>query len=326
MPLWWELPNLPLREGRGWFDRAIAAIGPDTPPLVAARVWLGHSWRDVRFGDTENFPSAERAVALFRAAGDATGLGAALWRAGSAILTGRTQAEAQRYLDESERVLRRAPPGKWLTLCLVKLGDLGMRHGEDAAALAAYEEALSLARRTRHWYGLMNGGSNMAEMLFHLGRRADALAQLRRLRDELPMALRAPLTATLAAHLAIAALGNDACDLAGEAADAIAEVVDIAPAIGFGAALAWGIEALALLRARDGDPAGAARLAGYAEGVLPSPETRAGARRAVYRELAATLDRQLPAVERESLRAQGAAWDQAAAVAAAWGDLAAALG
>ncbi|MDB5361574.1 MAG: hypothetical protein JWO51_2871 [Rhodospirillales bacterium] len=315
-PLWWELPNLPLREGRGWFDRAIAHIGPDTAPLVAARVWLGHSWRDVRLGDTENFPSAERAVALFRAAGDLTGLGAALWRAGSAILTSETHAEAECYLVEAERVLRRVAPGKWLTLCLVKLGDLRMRHGEDRSALAAYEEAMALARRTRHWYGLMNGGSNMAEMLFHLGRRAEALNQLRGLRDELPIALRAPLTATLAAHLVIA-------DLSGDAADAIAEVVDIAPAIGFGAALAWAIETLALLLARDGDVAAAARLAGYAGTVLPSPATRAGARRAVFAELNAVLASLLSAGERHDLELQGAAWSEAAAVSASWLALAA---
>jgi predicted ATPase/DNA-binding winged helix-turn-helix (wHTH) protein len=314
-PLWWELPNLPLREGRGWFDRAIPHIGPDTPPVVAARVWLGHSWRDVRFGDTENFPSAERAVALFRAAGDQTGLGAALWRAGSAILTSETHAEAHLYLAEAERVLRRVPPGKWLTLCLVKLGDLRMRYGEDASALTAYEEAMALARRTRHWYGLMNGGSNMAELLFHLGRRAEALAQLRALRDELPIALRAPLTATLAAHLIIA-------DLPGDAADAMAEVVDIAPAIGFRAALAWAIEALALLRARDGDGATAARLAGYAGTILPSPATRAGARRAVFEELDRTLARLLQSAELKGLRLQGGSWAEAAAVSASWSALA----
>ena len=315
-PLWWELPNLPLREGRGWFDRAIPHIGPETPPLVAARVWLGHSWRDVRLGDTENFPSAERAVALFRATGDLTGLGAALWRAGSAILTSETHAEAQLYLAEAERVLRQVPPGKWLTLCLVKLGDLRMRYGEDAAALAAYEEAMALARRTRHWYGLMNGGSNMAELLFHLGRRDDALAQLRALRAELPIALRTPLTATLAAQLVIA-------DQPGDAADAIAEVVDIAPAIGFRASLAWAIEALALLRARDGDAAAAARLAGYAGTVLPSPATRAGARRAVFAELDATLARLLPPDGLSSLRLQGAGWTEATAVSASWSALAA---
>lgn len=315
MPLWWELPNLPLREGRGWFDRAIPHIDAETPPLVAARVWLGHSWRDVRFGDTENFPSAERAVVLFRAAGDLTGLGAALWRAGSAILTSETHAEAHRYLNEAEQVLRQVPPGKWLTVCLVKLGDLRMRYGEDARALSAYEEAMALSRRTHHWYGLMNGGSNMAELLFHLGRRDEALTQLRTLRDQLPIALRAPLTATLAAQLTIA-------DLIGDAVDAMAEVVDIAPAIGFRAALAWAIETLALLRARAGDAPAAARLAGYAGTILPSPATRAGARRAVFSELDATLDRLLSGAERDNFRLQGATWTETVAVEEAWAALA----
>jgi hypothetical protein len=124
------------------------------------------------------------------------------------------------------------------------------------------------------------------------------------------------LTATLAAQLVIA-------DQPGDAADAIAEVVDIAPAIGFTASLAWAIEALALLRARDGDAAVAARLAGYAGTILPSPATRAGARRAVFAELNATLARLLPADGLDSLKLQGAGWTEATAVSASWSALAA---
>jgi len=100
-------------------------------------------------------------------------------------------------------------------------------------------------------------------------------------------------------------------------------VVDIAPAIGFRAALAWAIEALALLRARAGDATAAARLAGYAGTILPSPATRAGARRAVYLELDAALARLLEPAECRGLRLQGAAWTEAMAVAEAWTALAA---
>jgi hypothetical protein len=52
--------------------------------------------------------------------------------------------------------------------------------------------------------------------------------ELQSLRAELPIARRVLLTATLAAHLIIA-------DRPGDAVDAMAEVVDIAPTVGFSA-------------------------------------------------------------------------------------------
>jgi len=304
-PLWWELPNLPLREYRSWFDRAVQRIGPETSPEVAGRVWFGHAWREMRQSDRENLPSAERAVALLRQTSDRVGLGAALWRAASAAMRPETPAVAVDWLNEAEAVLRQVMPGKWLALVLIRQGDLHMRAGENAAALAAYEEAMQLARRTGYWYGLTNGGANLADLLFQLGRAEEALLQLRHLRRILPLGPRTPLTCTLAAHLAMA-------DLPGEASDAIGEVVTMAPGIGYDSALARGMETLALLRIEAGDVAGAARLAGYAWSVMP-PATRWGAPRAVFQRLEAALAKALPTTDRARYNRQGAAWDEASA-------------
>ena len=209
-PLWWDLPQLPLHESRYWFDLAVSQITPQTPARVAARLWFGKSWRDVGFGDKENFPAAAKAVALFRKIGEPIGLGAALWRAGSALLTIDTAHEAAGYFAEAGQILRGETPNKWLALTLVKQGDVRFRLGELTSALAAYEEALRLTRTTGHWYGLMNGGSNMAQLLFHLGQRERALAQLRELQAELLPGRSAPLVATLSAHLLLA--GGDSGD------------------------------------------------------------------------------------------------------------------
>ncbi len=62
-PLWWELPNLPLRESRSWFDLAVARISAQTPATVQARLWLGQSWRDVEIGDAANLPADQMAGA-----------------------------------------------------------------------------------------------------------------------------------------------------------------------------------------------------------------------------------------------------------------------
>ena len=304
-PLWWELPNLPLREARSWFDRAVQHVGPDTPPLIAARVWFGHAWREMRQADTANLVSAERAVALFRQTPDQVGLGAALWRSGSAALRPETVDFATDRLNEAEHVLRHVMPGKWLALVLVRQGDLQMRNGDNAAALAAYEEAMSLAKRTRYWYGLTNGGANMADLMFQLGRGEQALAQLRQMRSILPPGPRTPLTCTLASHLAVAGSAQ-------EASEALDEVVALAPGIGYGSALARGMETLALLRAESGDAAVAARLAGYAWAAMP-PVTRWGAPRAVFERLKEVLGEALAPTDLARYMQQGAAWDEAAA-------------
>ncbi len=302
-PLWWDLPQLALHESSRWFDLAAARIDADTPLAIAARLWFGMSWRDVRFGDRENFPAAARAAELFRAAGEPVGLGAALWRAGSALLTVETAGEAARYFTEAEQVLRELPSTKWLALCLVKQGDVRFRLGTLDVALAAYEEAMQLTRATGHWYGLMNGGSNMAELLFHLGERERALTQLRELRAQLPGGRGTPLVATLAAHLLLA--GEVA-----EARSAAREAVTFARAIGLSGALGWAVEVLALLAAEDGAMPRAALLAGYARAVHPSVSTRAGSRRAVFQRLEALLSQHMSSADRDRLAAEGAGWSE----------------
>jgi tetratricopeptide (TPR) repeat protein len=307
--VWWELPNLPLRESRAWFDRAVEFIGSDTPDLVAARVWFGHAWRDMRQGDTANLPAAETAVELFANTADRAGHGAALWRAGSAANTRDGAARAEATLLAAEAVLRQVPPGKWLALCLIRLGDLRMRAGDTEAALAAYEEGMDLARQTRHWYGLTNGGSNSADLLFIIGRPDDALAQLQTLRAQLPLGPRTPLTSKLGSHLVAAGRIQ-------EAMAALTEVLDQALSIGYVAAFARSLETLALLRAEAGDAVTAALLAGYARNAVPSND-RWGAPRVVLDRLEAAINQALPPATLARRLRQGAAWDEPTAHAAA---------
>ena len=256
-PLWWDLPGLPLREGRSWFDLAVDRIGTETPTRVAARLWLGRSWRDARFGDQENFPAANRAVTLFRQIDEPVGLGAALWRAGNTMLTHETAAVAAAYLAESERVLRTQPPSKFLALCLVKQADLLMRQGNLEDSYARYNEAMRIIRAIGSWYGLSTCASNMADLLLLRGEPERALRQLQDTREELPRELRSPHVATLAAHLTLAQQDE-------AAHEAAREVAFFAPASGLIGALGWIAETLALLRLQAGDARSAARLAGYA--------------------------------------------------------------
>ena len=252
VPLWWELPETPVGEGQRWLSSAAGRLGPRTP--IGARGWIrfGQSWRDFRFADRDNAPAALEAASLLREARDPAGVGAALWRAGSATLTSETMGQAEAYLLEAEQVLRGIAPGKWPALTLIRLGDLRFRQGKHVMALSAYNEGFDLSRATDFWIGLVNGGSNMTELMFHLGERDRALEQLESLRDELPPSRRTPLMSTLVSHLLVAG------DLAG-ARRAAEEVIAQGSAIGLTSAVAWTVEAAAFLAAeqasRTGRPA-----------------------------------------------------------------------
>jgi len=127
--------QLPLHEGRYWFDLAVSRITPQTPPDVAARLWFGKSWRDVGFGDKENFPAAAQAAALFRR-----------WATPSALAPrcGASAAPSSRWIrhprpppisPKPSRFLRGEKPKQMARLTLVKQGDVRFRLGEVNSAL-----------------------------------------------------------------------------------------------------------------------------------------------------------------------------------------------
>ena len=203
-------------------------------------------------------------------------------------------------------MLRGIAPGKWLALTLIRLGDLRFRQERAEPALANYQEGFSLSRSTEFWIGLVNGGSNMAELMFSTGEADRALRQLEALRDELPPSRRTPLMATLAAHLLLA---GQTVEMRKTANEAIVQ----GTAIGLTAAVAWTVEAVAMLAAMEGDIDAAARLAGYARAVHPSIATRAGSRKAVVEKLNKRLEEGLSAERLGLALAEGGRWPLATA-------------
>ncbi len=306
VPLWWELPETPVAEGQRWLAAGAARLRSDTPAVVSGWVRFGQSWRDFRFSDRENAPAALEAAALFRKAGEAAGLGAALWRAGSALLTSETMDQAEAYLVEAESVLRGIAPGKWLALTLIRLGDLRFRQGQNAPAVASYQEGFALSRTTDFWIGLVNGGSNMTELMLTNGEAERAIRQLKDLRDEQPPSRRTPLMSTLASHLLVAG------DTAGMR-DVAREAINQGSAIGLVAAVAWAVEGVALLAATEGNIDTAARLAGYARTVHPSLATRTGAHKVVADRLYERLQAELRPEALDLALAEGGKWSAATA-------------
>ena len=300
-PLWWDLPQMPVPEGRRWFERATPLVTERTPIATAARLWLGASWRDMRYNDRDSLPAAQRAVALFRLAGEPVGLGAALLREGATRFAGDGADDTLALCTEAEQILRPLGPSKWLVMNLVRRADISMFARQLDVALPRYEEAMQMAEMLDHWYGRLVCTTNMAELLFDLGQRDRALDLLQGLRIQLTQRHRPPLLAPLVSHLLLA--GNTRAML-----DTARETVTLTRIIGLAAALGWVIEALALFLAEGDDPEAAARFAGFARRVHPAATARVGARRAVLVRLEAALDAAMPAAQRAALMAEGAAW------------------
>jgi len=307
-PLWWSLPTLPLRELRHWYDLAARHAREDMAPAVLGRLWLGHSWRDVVQGDTANLEAAERAVALFRAAGEPVGLGAALWRAGSASIRPETYAAAGARLAEGEAVLRGEGATKWLALCLIRRADIAYFLGDYEAAVGLYREALAMCQATQHWYGLMLGCGNMGDSLFALGRVDEAIAEIQVVADGLPAAHRLPLVSIAATYMV-------AADRYPAAWALVREVVAEAGAVGLVSVLGRALEVLALLAAEAGESEVAARLAGFVGRIYGTGRRRTGARAVVFARLETALGGDVPT----GLAAEGARWTEAEAVAVALG-------
>ncbi len=299
--LWWELPGLPLREASGWYALALTRVGSRTPPCIEARLRLGHAWTDTLDGNIETFATVERAVQLFRMADDPAGLGAALWRAASVVLFREHVPCAHALITEALHVLARLPPSKWQALCHVREADLLLAAGALLPALAKYDQALVTIRALGYGYGLMVCESNRSYTLFALGRRDEAISALHGLLPKLQRGLQHPVLSLLAITLA-------ACEQDEQARTLALKGLGGTVTIGMTATLARSVEALALLTARSGDSAAAARFLGFVLARHPPERTRLGPRRAVFERLLHILEGTLSSSERERLLTEGASW------------------
>ena len=302
-PFWWELPSLPLRESRQWFDQAIERIGPDTPADVQARLWLGHSWRDLAIGDLHNCSSAQRAVALLRTQDRPMLLGAALWRQGCSVLLPSTLEEAAMLLDQAIEHLRPVSANKWLALALVRRADVHANNDDFLTALPLYNEAFSMAKHTNYAVALQQAGVGLAELLFRSGARSEGIKLLERLRHEIAGPVRLPLTSILATQLAA-----DDCHVL--AMDAIGEVLGNALQTGLAAATARAMETLAMILAQAGETRPAARMLGYVLTIHASTRRRTGGRSVVFNRLDAVLQADLTPSLLHDLLHEGAAWTE----------------
>jgi predicted ATPase/DNA-binding winged helix-turn-helix (wHTH) protein len=302
-PLYWERHDLSMREGWDWSDLSIERLDARTSVRLAARLWFNRSLRDIRVGDLENTEPALRAVALFEECGDRIGHGAALWRVATTLVTRVDNAEIIQYITDAESILCAAPPTKWLPCALMRAAtyDVHDVRGKNYdAAIDRFQRALSVAERLGWWYARGAVVTTYVQGLSTMGRHAEALVLAETMYPRMPPGRRSVVASALVATLIGA--GRDA-----DARAIMAENVVIAAGFGISAGLASMAESTALLEARGGRTAIAARLLGFALRVQPALRQRVGMHAIILRELQDILATQPPALV-QALQAAGAGW------------------
>ena len=176
-PLWTTLGLF--GEGIQRVQAGIDRIGPQTPELAQARLWL---WLGRLLDETpaQALPALERSVALYRRQDQPIALGLALMRLARVLaLMGKYDA-AEASLEEARPLIERAGPAA-LNYYHFNSGFLKNMIGDPAAARVHYERALELAREMGFELGVMAAMGNLANVAWGLGDLDAAAKSLRQL-------------------------------------------------------------------------------------------------------------------------------------------------
>jgi predicted ATPase/DNA-binding winged helix-turn-helix (wHTH) protein len=248
-------------EARVAHDDAVALLTEAAPKARVARFWEAVATYDSeRQVDRARYAS-ELAAPLHAAAGDARSHYYALLQA---ALNGRDDAEAAgRALEAARRLEQPAWPTRLLAHGAIVEGALLTSAGRFAEARAAYRRALDRAVTTSERQALA-ATANIVELDIASGSLAGAL-QLAR-----PLAISLRYAGRRETRLELLALLFGALLLAGETDEARAagtEILELAERLDTGK-LYLALDAMALLAARDGRHAQAARVAASADAAI----------------------------------------------------------
>ncbi|SDR43468.1 transcriptional regulator, LuxR family [Rhizobiales bacterium GAS113] len=308
--VWDELSLLSERER--WFATALEHKDANTPSTTLARLWLGRTSNSAH-GARTNLDPALAAADLFRKAGDRLGLGEALAKAGAALETPETTAQALPYLDEALEVLIPLGPTKHLASCLRSLAVARYFVSDFVGARALIAQSEAVARSLGDGRGIAGVQIAAAELEFAAGAVDEAIAQVKNMlagahhnRRQLTLGL-----GNLASYLLAAGRTSEAKATA-------LEGLGEARALVWHAAVVRLVEHLALVAALGSKAETAARLLGfgvafYAGGTASREFTEISS----YERLTAELAKQLPKERVAELMAEGALWSEDRALAVA---------
>ncbi len=298
-PLWAELSLV--REGRQRLEAALARVGARTSVSDQARLAraLGSLWEAA---PPQALPAWERAVDLYRRLDDTEGLGASLSQQAAALTYMDRFDEAAPLFAGAFPLLQRAAIPKALADYFLHLGALKMLTGDPGSARTHYERALSLYRGVGAERMALVALMYLADLTWAEGDLQGALAAFR---ETVTLARKSPLRRLALGYCLtqMAALHSERGEL--EAARAAAS--EGVPMLHEAGQIWLLADHIALLAARGGRTAIAARLAGYADAAHAAKGSRRQVNEARARDqLQELLQQSLGAGELERLVAEGA--------------------
>jgi tetratricopeptide (TPR) repeat protein len=309
-PLWMELSLI--REGRHWLEQAAARVDVLSAATDQARLWraLGSL---LEAAPLQALPACERAVALYRGLADPLGLGLALVQLGATLTYLGRHDDATTAFTEAHAQLSTSAPPKALAEYFLHSGALKALSGDLAGARMHYENALSLYRRAGADRMTLIALMYVADMTWTSG---DLDAAVEAFRATVTLARKSPLRRLALGYCLVNLAGvhteRDELDMAQSVAR------EGVPMLREGGQMWLLADHIALLLARQGSAARAARIAGYADAAhsanaAPRQANEIRARDHTGRILSA----ELPAEALERFLAAGAAMtdDEACAVA-----------
>ncbi|HEY2037070.1 MAG TPA: winged helix-turn-helix domain-containing protein [Steroidobacteraceae bacterium] len=313
-PLWYLLSLM--QEGRACLERAMAALGPSTPPQTEARLRYGYGFLSTGEPRGRALPALRRAVSLYRESAEPLDLGRALSFCGLNLArTGRV-AEGLAALEEARGHLSPASHPKSLALCLTNLAIARTVAGEFKIARALLDESIAVGAQSKADFWVWRARIYKAEVEFAEGQVAAAIAQARAVVALARGARRTGL------------LGHALCNLAGyliacgeleEAGVALREGLPLAQESELDAVLlAGGLQHLAAIAARQDRLERAAQLIGYAHAFFSAEfEGRSPAKQQIQAHLVESLRRAIPGDRLTELMEAGARWTEEEAMSTA---------
>jgi predicted ATPase len=301
-------------EGSDWLSLARTQLHEAAHPRQAGRVWQTiAAFRD----GSDKYDAAQRALRLYRAAGDERGEMWALVASGFGLQQMGRIEEANAEFEHALAGARRFP-NPWLSgVLLNRRGTIARDRREFAAGRELLAEAIERFRP------LYEGGRspivlmNLAELEFADGNAPLALELASEAAKSESLRHGAMHLANLHACCALFRVAAD--DLDGAAADA-AEGLRCAQHERNALAATIALAHLALIAALRGDPERAAAILGYVDASFERLRYRRNLTEAWgYERLVAAVSERLPQTRVQELRAKGASWQEDRAVAEAAG-------
>ena len=161
-------------EARAYVDAALAFIDASTPPRTAARLWVAKGMLGRLIDRAASQGSFERAMALYRQAGDERGLAHALLEFARTLGGCGEVARAEQAVDEAEALLRSVRAPMLVGLVSMKRGFLKIMSGQPHEAVVAFKRSTEQLEAAKATTRALQAMSDVADAMWACEQLEDA--------------------------------------------------------------------------------------------------------------------------------------------------------